>query len=31
MYVGQIKEGDDYTQLRPAISICVLDAIKTAA
>ena len=27
MYVGQIGEGDDYTLLRPAISICVLDAI----
>ncbi|MEM9366868.1 MAG: Rpn family recombination-promoting nuclease/putative transposase [Planctomycetota bacterium] len=27
MYVGQIGEGDDYTRLRPAISICVLDAI----
>ena len=27
MYVGQIGEGDDYTVLRPAISICVLDAV----
>lgn len=27
IYVGQISEGDDYTLLRPAISICVLDAI----
>jgi predicted transposase/invertase (TIGR01784 family) len=27
LYVGQIGEGDDYTLLRPAISICVLDAI----
>ena len=27
MYVGQIGEGDDYTLLRPAISICVLNAI----
>ena len=27
MYVGQIGEGDDYPLLRPAISICVLDAI----
>jgi predicted transposase/invertase (TIGR01784 family) len=27
LYVGQISEGDDYTLLRPAISICVLDAI----
>ena len=27
MYVGQIGEGEDYTLLRPAISICVLDAI----
>ena len=27
LYVGQIGEGEDYTQLRPAISICVLDAI----
>ena len=26
MYVGQIGEGDDYTLLRPAISICVLNA-----
>ena len=27
MYVGQMSEGDDYTLLRPAISICVLDAV----
>ena len=27
MYVGQIGESDDYTLLRPAISICVLDAL----
>jgi len=27
MYLGQIGEGDDYTLLRPAISICVLDAV----
>ena len=27
LYVGQIGEGDDYTQLRPSISICVLDAV----
>jgi predicted transposase/invertase (TIGR01784 family) len=27
MYVGQMSEGDNYTLLRPAISICVLDAI----
>ncbi|MDV6034698.1 MAG: Rpn family recombination-promoting nuclease/putative transposase [Phycisphaera sp. RhM] len=27
LYVGQISEGDDYTLLHPAISICVLDAI----
>ena len=27
LYVGQIGEGDDYTLLRPAISICVLNAI----
>lgn len=27
LYVGQIGEGDDYTLLRPAISICVLDAV----
>ena len=27
MYVGQIGVGDEYTDLRPAISICVLDAI----
>ena len=27
MYVGQMSEGDAYTGLRPAISICVLDAI----
>ena len=27
LYVGQIGEGDAYTRLRPAISICVLDAI----
>ncbi|WP_182869340.1 PD-(D/E)XK nuclease family transposase [Rhodopirellula sp. JC639] len=25
--LDQISEGDDYTQLRPAISICVLDAL----
>jgi predicted transposase/invertase (TIGR01784 family) len=25
--VGQIGEGEDYTELRPAVSICVLDAI----
>ena len=28
MYVGQIGEGDDYTLLRPAISICVLEKRK---
>ena len=27
LYVGQMTEGDEYTLLRPAISICVLDAI----
>ena len=27
LYVGQIGESDNYTILRPAISICVLDAI----
>ncbi len=27
LYVGQIGEGDDYRLLRPAISICVLDAV----
>ncbi|MCO8124871.1 Rpn family recombination-promoting nuclease/putative transposase [Stieleria sp. TO1_6] len=27
LYISQIGEGDDYTLLRPAISICVLDAI----
>ena len=27
MYVGQIGEGEDYTLLRPSISICVLDAL----
>ena len=27
LYVGQISQGDDYTVLRPAIGICVLDAI----
>ncbi|QDV43603.1 PD-(D/E)XK nuclease family transposase [Stieleria neptunia] len=27
LYVSQIGEGDDYSLLRPAISICVLDAI----
>ena len=27
MYVGQLGEGDNYTLLRPAISICVLNAI----
>ena len=24
LYVGQLKEGDKYVELRPAISICVL-------
>ncbi|MGB7328417.1 MAG: Rpn family recombination-promoting nuclease/putative transposase [Rubripirellula sp.] len=27
MYVSQLGEGEDYTRLRPAISICVLDSI----
>ncbi len=27
LYVGQIGEGDNYTLLRPAISICVLNAV----
>jgi predicted transposase/invertase (TIGR01784 family) len=27
MYASQLDEGDNYTQLRPAISICVLDAV----
>lgn len=27
LYVGQIGDGDAYTQLRPSISICVLDAV----
>lgn len=27
LFVGQIGEGEDYTALRPAVSICVLDAI----
>ena len=30
MYVGQMSEGDLYTGLRPAISICVLDAVMFA-
>ena len=27
LYIGQISKGEEYTLLRPAISICVLDAI----
>ena len=30
MYVAQMSEGDAYTRLRPAISICVLDAVMFA-